>query len=126
MRLLPRSDTGDCSLPFPNESVTRSAILSRTWGADTEEVTFDDPTIGSGKYKLGYEMLRFCGERAAQDGLGWIWIDTPSGNASFSLRRRSDRDGKSKWLLLLSVSCYHDCSYAKAGAEDVALVVVRS
>ena len=28
---------------------------------------------------------------------------TPSGNASFSLRRRSDRGGKLKWLLLLSI-----------------------
>lgn len=77
MRLLRRSDTGDFSLtPFPDEAVPRYAILSHTWGADTEEVTFDDLTNGTGKDKPGYEKIRFCGEQAAQDGLEWFWIDT--------------------------------------------------
>jgi len=77
MRLLRRSVTDDFSLtPFPDEAAPRYAILSHTWGADTEEVTFDDLTNGTGKDKPGYEKIQFCGEQAAQDGLEWFWIDT--------------------------------------------------
>ncbi|KAF1955653.1 WD40 repeat-like protein [Byssothecium circinans] len=77
MRLLRRSDTGDFSLTqFPNEAIPRYAILSHTWGADTEEVTFDDLTNGTGKDKPGYEKIQFCGEQAALDDLKYFWIDT--------------------------------------------------
>ncbi|KAL5374687.1 hypothetical protein DPSP01_011778 [Paraphaeosphaeria sporulosa] len=77
MRLLRRSETGDFSLtPFPDEAAPPYAILSHTWGADTEEVTFEDLINGTGKDKPGYEKIWFCGEQAAQDGLEWFWIDT--------------------------------------------------
>jgi hypothetical protein len=33
-------------------------------------------TEGSGKSKAGYQKIRFCGERAAHDGLGYFWVDT--------------------------------------------------
>ncbi|KAF2681103.1 hypothetical protein K458DRAFT_310374 [Lentithecium fluviatile CBS 122367] len=77
MRLLRRSDTGELSLTqFPDEAIPPYAILSHTWGADGEEVTFDDLTNGTGKDKLGYEKIRFCGEQAALDDLEYFWIDT--------------------------------------------------
>ena len=77
MRLLRRSDTGDFSLTqFCDEAIPSYAILSHTWGADTEEVTFDDLINGTGKDKPGYEKIRFCGEQAALDGLEYCWIDT--------------------------------------------------
>ncbi|KAF1810848.1 beta transducin-like protein HET-D2Y [Eremomyces bilateralis CBS 781.70] len=52
------------------------AILSHTWGADTEEVTFEDVTNGTGEKKLGYEKIRFCRDQTRQDGLQYFWIDT--------------------------------------------------
>jgi hypothetical protein len=52
------------------------AILSHTWGADTEEVTFGDLMDGTGKSKAGYEKIRFCGEQARRDGLQYFWVDT--------------------------------------------------
>ena len=77
MRLLRRSDTGDFSLTqFRDEAIPPYAILSHTWGADAEEVTFDDLTNDTGKDKPGYEKIRFCGEQAALDGLEYCWIDT--------------------------------------------------
>jgi hypothetical protein len=30
----------------------------------------------TGQEKLGYEMLRFCGKQAGQDGLQCFWVDT--------------------------------------------------
>ena len=52
------------------------AILSHTWGADAEEVTFEDLTNGTGKDKPGYVKIRFCGEQARLDALQYFWIDT--------------------------------------------------
>jgi hypothetical protein len=55
------------------------AILSHTWGADGEEVTFKD-LIERGQsiveMKLGYCKLEFCCRQAARDGLDYCWVDT--------------------------------------------------
>lgn len=77
MRLLRRNDTGDFSLTqFPEDAIPPYAILSHTWGADSEEVTFDDLTNGTGKDKPGYKKIQLCGEQALQDSLEYFWIDT--------------------------------------------------
>ncbi|RYO20556.1 hypothetical protein AA0111_g9998 [Alternaria arborescens] len=66
MHLLRYSDTGDLSLiPFRDEPIPTYASLSHTWGADTEEVTFEDLMTGTGKDKSGYEEIRFRGEQAS-------------------------------------------------------------
>jgi hypothetical protein len=52
------------------------AILSHTWGKDSEEVSFADLQSGSGDAKVGYKKLRFCGEQAANDGLRYFWVDS--------------------------------------------------
>ncbi|KAF1969949.1 WD40 repeat-like protein [Bimuria novae-zelandiae CBS 107.79] len=77
MRLLRYSEPGDISVTqFPDDAIPPYAILSHTWGADTEEVTFDDLTNGTGKNKLGYQKIWFCGEQVALDNLEFFWIDT--------------------------------------------------
>jgi len=52
------------------------AILSHTWGADGDEVTFNDLVESTGRSKAGYRKLRFCGEQAKRDGLRYFWVDT--------------------------------------------------
>ncbi|KAF2177112.1 HET-R [Zopfia rhizophila CBS 207.26] len=79
MRLLRYIKTGEFSLTedlASDEAIPPYAILSHTWGADAEEVTFDDLTNSTGKEKSGYEKIRFCGEQAALDDLEYFWIDT--------------------------------------------------
>jgi len=79
MRLLLHSDTGEFSLTkdlIGDDTIPPYAILSHTWGADADEVTFEDLTNGTGKDKPGYEKIRFCGEQARQDDLQYFWIDT--------------------------------------------------
>ncbi|KAF2184205.1 hypothetical protein K469DRAFT_580927 [Zopfia rhizophila CBS 207.26] len=79
MRLLQRSADGTFSLTanlVGEDTIYPYAILSHTWGADAEEVTFEDLANSVGKAKPGYEKIRFCGERARQDGLQYFWIDT--------------------------------------------------
>lgn len=79
MRLLLRSNSGEFSLTkalVGNDKIPPYAILSHTLGTDTEEVTFEDLANGTGKDKRGYKKIRFCGERARQDGLDYFWVDT--------------------------------------------------
>jgi hypothetical protein len=52
------------------------AILSHTWGADDDEVTFKDLSEARGKDKNGYRKLLFCGQQAALHGLEYFWVDT--------------------------------------------------
>lgn len=56
--------------------VPEYAILSHTWGPDTEEVTFRDLTDGTGEEKTGYEKIKFCAAQARRDGLQYFWVDT--------------------------------------------------
>jgi len=78
MRLLERNNASDFSLTkdFVGDDIPRYAILSHTWGADTEEVTFEDLMDGTGAGKPGYDKIRFCGEQARRDGLQYFWVDT--------------------------------------------------
>ena len=52
------------------------AILSHTWGPDSEEVIFEDLAEGSAKNKAGYRKIQFCGEQAAKDRLRYFWVDS--------------------------------------------------
>jgi hypothetical protein len=61
---------------FAGDNIPQYAILSHRWGADGEEVTYNDLKSGSSKGKIGYKKLQFCGEQATRDGLIYFWIDT--------------------------------------------------
>ncbi|KAF3049131.1 hypothetical protein E8E11_010024 [Didymella keratinophila] len=69
------------------------AVLSHTWGADDEEVTFEDLARNVGKDKPGYKKIELCGDQANRDGLQYFWIDTccinKANNAELSLAIRS-------------------------------------
>ena len=52
------------------------AILSHTWGADEEEITYHEVQDSSSKKKAGYAKIQFCGQQAARDGYQHFWIDT--------------------------------------------------
>ena len=69
MRLL-HLESGNLSLTEDyTENVPPYAILSHTWGKDTEEVNFDDFKAGTYTDKTGYRKIQFCGEQAARDEL---------------------------------------------------------
>jgi len=78
MRLLEYDNNGDFSLTndLVGVDIPEYAILSHTWGADTEEVTYRDMIDGTGKNKVGYEKIRFCGKQARRHGLRNFWVDT--------------------------------------------------
>jgi hypothetical protein len=77
MRLLQLRDDDELSLvEFFDNDIPPYAILSHTWGADHDEVTFKDLVDGAGKSKAGYNKIRFCGKQAATNGLSYFWVDT--------------------------------------------------
>ena len=79
MRLLKCDNPGEFSLTnnlVGDDAIPRYAILSHTWGADAEEVSFKDMIDGTGTSKPGYHKIRFCGEQAGRDNLQYFWIDT--------------------------------------------------
>lgn len=76
MRLL-KYENGEFSLiQVSNRRVPAYAILSHTWGPESEEVNFKDIEEKKGKDKPGYKKLEFCAKQAASDGLLYFWIDT--------------------------------------------------
>jgi hypothetical protein len=77
MYLLQLQPDGEFSLDvFYGKQIPQYAILSHTWIANHEEVTYKDIMKGKGKGKAGYQKLRFIATQAAFDGIKYFWVDT--------------------------------------------------
>lgn len=77
MRLLTFGTDGGFSLTNDFlDDLPPYAILSHTWGADADEVTFADLQDGLGRDKAGFAKLVFCAEQAERDGIKYFWVDT--------------------------------------------------
>jgi len=78
MRLLEILPNGDFRLTpkLYDNKIPQYAVLSHTWGDESQEVTFEDMINGSGRQKAGYEKIRFCGKQAARDDLKYFWVDS--------------------------------------------------
>ncbi|KAH7374180.1 hypothetical protein BKA64DRAFT_714983 [Cadophora sp. MPI-SDFR-AT-0126] len=128
MRLL-HLQSGNLSLTEDyTEHVPPYAILSHTWGNDTEEVTFNDLRAGFYTQKPGYRKIEFCGKQAARDGLQYFWVDTCCINKS-NLTELSEainsmfrwyQDAARCYVYLLDVSkrCNANESFSRPGWES--------
>ncbi|CAO2654513.1 Nn.00g112460.m01.CDS01 [Neocucurbitaria sp. VM-36] len=77
MRLLQLDENGDVRhAAHLDEPLPPYAILSHTWGADEDEVTYNDLRTGASESKKGYDKLKFCGIQALKDSLQYFWVDT--------------------------------------------------
>jgi hypothetical protein len=77
MRLLHCDNDGSLVLTESvGDDIPCYAILSHTWGADLDEVTFADLQNGTGATKKGYRELQFCGDQAAKHDIRYFWVDT--------------------------------------------------
>jgi hypothetical protein len=76
MGLLRRREDGDFELvSYDPDNAPPYAILSHTW-IDGQEITYQELVEGTRKDKAGYDKIRFCMDRAAEDDLQFAWIDT--------------------------------------------------
>ena len=77
MRLLNVDADGSLSLTtFIGNKIPSYAILSHTWEADNQELTFQDLQNGIGSSKASYRKIQFCREQAQKDGLQYFWVDS--------------------------------------------------
>ena len=106
MRLLERKDTDEFSLTKDLvKNIPAYAILSHIWGDDNQEVTYEDLAEGSGKFKAGYQKIRFCGEQAAHDGLRYFWVDTCCINKTDAVELQKSINSMFRWYQN-AVKCY--------------------
>jgi hypothetical protein len=76
MRLLKALSSGDFKLvSVPDDNPPPYAILSHTWNKD-QEVTYGELVAGTCRGKTGFAKIRFCVDRAADDGVDYCWVDT--------------------------------------------------
>ena len=77
MRLLHINADGSFSLAtFFSNNTPSYAILSHRWEPNEQEFTFEDVTNSTGKGKVGYSKIQFCGEQAKKDDLQYFWVDS--------------------------------------------------
>ncbi|KAH4037182.1 hypothetical protein HBI56_167580 [Parastagonospora nodorum] len=106
MRLLRlEGDDGFSLVEFFGSDLPPYAILSHTWGADRDEVTFRDLTEGTGKEKAGYRKLALCRDQTAKDNLEYFWADTCCIDKSSSAELSEAINSMFAWYRK-SVVCY--------------------
>jgi hypothetical protein len=106
MHLLQLNNNGEFSLTeVHGKQIPQYAILSHTWIANHEEVTFKDVTKGRGKDKAGYRKLYFCAKQAADDGLRHFWVDTCCIDKSSSAELQEAINSMFRWYER-SAKCY--------------------
>jgi hypothetical protein len=98
MRLV-RFDGGNSFslVEFDDDQIPPYAILSHRWGADQDEVTFQDMSEGNYWSRPSFTKLVFCGSQASQDGLGYFWIDTCCINKSSSAELSESINSMFQW-----------------------------
>jgi hypothetical protein len=120
MRLLQRSSDGHFDLISVNDdNPPPYAILSHTWittATESHEVTYNELVAGIRKDKVGYEKIRFCGERAAADGLTYFWVDTCCINKSTSDELGAAINSMFRWYQR-AAKCYVYLSDVSVTAE---------
>ena len=98
MRLLKVEPDGTFSLIRANANkIPRYAILSHTWEADNQEVTFEDFVGGLGERKAGYRKIQFCGKQASLDGIQYVWVDSCCIDKSSSAELAEAINSMFKW-----------------------------
>ncbi|KAH7403111.1 heterokaryon incompatibility protein-domain-containing protein [Cadophora sp. MPI-SDFR-AT-0126] len=77
MRLLKQDRDGALVMKeFFESNIPAYVVLSHTWGAKNDEVTFTDFIGGIWRTKPGAAKLLFCAKQAARDGYLYFWIDS--------------------------------------------------
>ncbi|KAG9196073.1 hypothetical protein G6011_01194 [Alternaria panax] len=118
MRLLQRQSDGSFQLvDFMSKDIPPYAILSHTWGAANEEVSFRDLTHGTGTAKAGYRKITFCADQAAHDELEYFWIDTCCIDKSSSAELQEAINSMFHWYKE-SAKCYVYLSDVPASSLD--------
>jgi hypothetical protein len=119
MRLLTFRDNGN--LAFTEDLVDNIppyAILSHTWGPDTQEVSFEDILKGIGQQKQGYRKIEFCRKEAARQCLNHFWVDTCCINKSNNAEVSEAINSMFYWYQNAAKCYVYLLDVSKSTAED--------
>lgn len=118
MRLLQLSPQNELSCTtFDEDQLPPYAILSHTWGADDQEVTFDDVRGGIGKNRAGYAKILFCGQQAKKDGVMYFWVDSCCIDKASAAELSTAINSMFGWFSRAS-KCYVHLQDVTAGKRD--------
>ncbi|KAH8743735.1 heterokaryon incompatibility protein-domain-containing protein, partial [Hyaloscypha finlandica] len=102
------------------------AILSHTWGSESEEVTFQDIRDNTGALKPGFYKIKACCDQALSDGLRYVWIDTCCIDKTNSVELQEAINSMFNWYKW-SMICYAYLSdYVALGSERLDVVCFRA
>jgi len=123
MRLL-KLNHADDSIETKNfvndDDIPPYAILSHTWGLNTDEVTLADLKNDTGKHKADFKKIRFCGEQARQDDLEYFWVDSCCIDKSDSVELQEAINSMFRWYQK-ATKCYvylSDVSQPTVNTDD--------
>ncbi|RTE69319.1 hypothetical protein BHE90_016301 [Fusarium euwallaceae] len=91
---------------FVDDNIPPYAILSHTWGADEEEISFEDILKGTiEKPGNGTKKLKGCCSQSKEDHLEYAWIDTCCINKESSKELDEAINSMFQWYRKASI-CY--------------------
>ncbi|CAI9634054.1 unnamed protein product [Alternaria burnsii] len=106
MRLLRLDHDDELSLVERyEERIPPYAILSHTWGADSDEVTYLDVVNMANLHKLGWNKIHACAKQAKRDNLQYFWVDTCCIDKSSSAELTESINSMYNWYKKAKV-CY--------------------
>ena len=107
MRLLQidASENLSFTADLADENIPPYGILSHTWGADEDELTYNDIRNGSGKSKAGHAKVLFCAKQAKKDGFEHFWVDSCCINKDSSAELSEAINSMYRWYKT-SEKCY--------------------
>jgi hypothetical protein len=100
---------------FLGKDIPQYGILSHTWGADNEEVTFKDVMEGTGQKKPGYDKIRFCIEKSNE--LQYFWIDTCCIDKSDPMELQEAINSMFRWYQDAAVCYVYLSDVSKEGTD---------
>jgi hypothetical protein len=128
MRLLKVNADGSFSLTsnwVASNKRPRYAILSHTWEADEQELTFQDLKEDGGKSKEGYKKIQFCGDQARKDGLEYFWVDSCCIDKSSSAEESKAINSMFRWYQD-AAKCYVYLSDVSTTQKDLSQSLKQS
>jgi hypothetical protein len=106
MRLLEIGANDQLSLTnFISNKVPKYVILSHTWEADHDEVTYEDFTNNLGLNKKGYRKIHFCRDQAKKDDFQYFWIDSVCIDKKNSVELQEAINSMARWYRK-AAKCY--------------------
>lgn len=82
---------------FQASKIPKYAILSHTWEEDADEVSFADTEKGGAEGKAGYQKIKHSCKEAADNQIGYVWIDTCCIDKSSSAELSEAINSMYKW-----------------------------